>query len=294
MGSGYLYIPPINFSMVEKGIYRSGYPNKKNVPFLEKLGLHSIVYLCPEPYPEQMASFLSGNNIRVFHFGIEGNKVWRGAPPPPPACSAAARKGADKARRRRGVQEPFVEIPEDMIRKALKVLQDKRNHPILIHCNKGKHRTGCLVGCLRKCLHWSLTSIFDEYRRFAGTKVRMLDQQFIELFQQDQEEEEEEDELAGLDEGPRGLVVPSLPSPSYVLPSPTPLDDMTARLLRANRESSSAAKPSPLLMDPDSLLPSHGGLGAFTPKSTPACDPALFLTTPTTPTPRSCEAIGIL
>mmetsp|Transcript_32629 Transcript_32629/g.103986 ORF Transcript_32629/g.103986 Transcript_32629/m.103986 type:complete len:265 (-) Transcript_32629:31-825(-) len=264
MGSGYLYIPPINFSMVEKGIYRSGYPNKKNVPFLEKLGLHSIVYLCPEPYPEQMASFLSGNNIRVFHFGIEGNK------------------------------EPFVEIPEDMIRKALKVLQDKRNHPILIHCNKGKHRTGCLVGCLRKCLHWSLTSIFDEYRRFAGTKVRMLDQQFIELFQQDQEEEEEEDELAGLDEGPRGLVVPSLPSPSYVLPSPTPLDDMTARLLRANRESSSAAKPSPLLMDPDSLLPSHGGLGAFTPKSTPACDPALFLTTPTTPTPRSCEAIGIL
>lgn len=45
-----------------------------------------------------------------------------------------------------------------------------------------QHRTGCLVGCLRKVQNWSLTSIFDEYRRFAGAKVRMLDQQFMELF----------------------------------------------------------------------------------------------------------------
>lgn len=38
------------------------------------------------------------------------------------------------------------------------------------------------MGCLRKVQNWSLTSIFDEYRRFAGAKVRMLDQQFMELF----------------------------------------------------------------------------------------------------------------
>ena len=50
---------------------------------------------------------------------------------------------------------------------------------------KKKHRTGCMVGCLRKVQKWSITSIFDEYRRFAGTKVRTLDQQFIELFSQD-------------------------------------------------------------------------------------------------------------
>lgn len=70
-----------------------------------------------------------------------------------------------------------------VIRDALQVLLDERRHPLLIHCNKGKHRTGCLVGCLRKVQRWSLTSIFDEYRRFAGNKVRILDQQFIELFQ---------------------------------------------------------------------------------------------------------------
>ena len=59
---------------------------------------------------------------------------------------------------------------------------DVRNHPILIHCNQGKHRTGCLVGCIRKAQHWSLVSIFDEYRRFAGDKARVVDQQFIERF----------------------------------------------------------------------------------------------------------------
>lgn len=74
-------------------------------------------------------------------------------------------------------------MPEPVIRDALSVLLDVRRHPVLIHCNKGKHRTGCLVGCLRKAQRWSLTSIFDEYRRFAANKVRVLDQQFIELFQ---------------------------------------------------------------------------------------------------------------
>ena len=69
-----------------------------------------------------------------------------------------------------------------VIQDALSQVLDVRNHPILIHCNKGKHRTGALVGCLRKLQGWSLTSIFDEYNRFAGTKGRVMDQQFIELF----------------------------------------------------------------------------------------------------------------
>ena len=53
---------------------------------------------------------------------------------------------------------------------------------MLIHCNKGKHRTGCLIGCLRKLQDWSLTTIFDEYRRFSFPKSRSMDQEFIELF----------------------------------------------------------------------------------------------------------------
>ncbi|KAI9141371.1 protein-tyrosine phosphatase [Paraphysoderma sedebokerense] len=145
-------IPPENLTLISKGVYRSAFPKKKNFPFLKKLGLKSILTLILEEYPEQNVKFLQENNIRLFQFGVAGNK------------------------------EPFVDIPEDKICDALTCLLDKRNHPILIHCNKGKHRTGCLVGCLRKVQHWSHTSIFDEYRRFSHPKSRSMDQQFIELF----------------------------------------------------------------------------------------------------------------
>ncbi|KAJ1956586.1 tyrosine-protein phosphatase siw14 [Linderina pennispora] len=144
--------PPENFSMVCPYIYRSGMPKKRNFAFLQKLKLKSILTLILEEYPTQNQKFLAENNITLFQFGVAGNK------------------------------EPFADIPEDIMCEALLTLMDKRNHPILIHCNKGKHRTGCLVGCLRKLQEWSNTSIFDEYRRFSAPKSRSMDQQFIELF----------------------------------------------------------------------------------------------------------------
>eukprot|EP00128_Syssomonas_multiformis_P011185 Colp12_sorted_trinity150504_noHs@23074 len=145
-------IPSENFAMVNKGVYRSGFPKKKNFPFLKKLGLKSILTLVLEDYPEANRKFCEENGITIYQFGVPGNK------------------------------EPFVDIPEDVIAKAVATVLDSRTHPILIHCNKGKHRTGCLVGCVRKMQHWSHTSVCDEYRRFSHPKSRTLDQQFIELF----------------------------------------------------------------------------------------------------------------
>ncbi|KAL7000024.1 Tyrosine-protein phosphatase dsp1 [Sarracenia purpurea var. burkii] len=147
-----LYIPPLNFSMVDNGIFRSGFPDTANFAFLKTLGLRSIVYLCPEPYPEANGQFLKSNGIELFQCGIEGCK------------------------------EPFVNIPEDTIREALKVVLDRKNHPLLIHCKSGKHRTGCVVGCLRKLQRWCLSSVFDEYQRFAAAKTRVSDQRFMEMF----------------------------------------------------------------------------------------------------------------
>ena len=40
-----LYIPPLNFSMVDNGIFRSGFPNSANFSFLQTLGLRSIMYV---------------------------------------------------------------------------------------------------------------------------------------------------------------------------------------------------------------------------------------------------------
>lgn len=48
--------------------------------------------------------------------------------------------------------------------------------------SRRQHRTGCVIGCMRKMQYWSLTSIIDEYCRFAGPRMRLLDQQFIEFF----------------------------------------------------------------------------------------------------------------
>ncbi|KAL5578737.1 hypothetical protein UlMin_011179 [Ulmus minor] len=147
-----LFVPPLNFAMVDNGVFRSGFPGSANFSFLQSLGIRSIVYLCPEPYPEANNEFLKANGISLYQFPMEN-------------C-----------------QEPFVNISEETIREALKLVIDVKNHPVLIHCKRGKHRTGCLVGCLRRLQRWCLSSIFDEYQRFAAAKARVSDQRFIERF----------------------------------------------------------------------------------------------------------------
>jgi len=65
---------------------------------------------------------------------------------------------------------------------TLLAILNPANRPLLIHCNKGKHRTGSLVGCLRKIRGWSLSSIFSEYLIYALPKARLEDQICIESF----------------------------------------------------------------------------------------------------------------
>ncbi|XP_010688911.2 probable tyrosine-protein phosphatase DSP4 isoform X1 [Beta vulgaris subsp. vulgaris] len=195
------FVPPLNFSMVDNGVFRSGFPEPANFSFLQSLGLRSIIYLCPEPYPEANLEFIKTNGIKLYQFGIEGHKMATKNKLSEVGCftesnnsknmliqlvvlslaieyNATSQTLANPSL----IMEPFVNIPDDTIREALKVLLDARNHPVLIHCKRGKHRTGCLVGCLRKLQKWCLSSIFDEYQRFAAAKARVSDQRFIELF----------------------------------------------------------------------------------------------------------------
>ncbi|CDK27695.1 unnamed protein product [Kuraishia capsulata CBS 1993] len=153
---GGLVTPPENFSAVCGDIYRSSFPRTDNFEFLSRLKLKSIICLIPEDYPEENSSFIQDHNIKFFQIGMEGNK------------------------------EPFVKIQPELIQEALKIVLNPENQPILIHCNRGKHRTGCLVGCIRKLQKWSLSMIFDEYRKFSYPKERPLDQQFIEMFRDEE------------------------------------------------------------------------------------------------------------
>lgn len=146
------FCPPENFAIVEPGIYRSAFPMRRNFSYLARIGLRSILTLILEEYPVANTEFNEENGVRLFQFGLEGNK------------------------------EPFRSMPLDKACQALNALMDTRNHPILVHCNEGKHRTGCVVAMLRRARGWALSSTLDEYLLYASSKARIVDQRFIELF----------------------------------------------------------------------------------------------------------------
>ncbi len=70
----------------------------------------------------------------------------------------------------------------ESICEALLFVMDSSNHPLYIHCNQGKHRTGCVVACLRKVQRVPMDEILAEYRVYSGIKARDGDIAFIKSF----------------------------------------------------------------------------------------------------------------
>ena len=67
-------LAPENFSMVEKGVYRSAFPRSKNIPFLRSLRLRAVVALIPEDYPVHMTDFYEQYGVKLISHGLDGNK----------------------------------------------------------------------------------------------------------------------------------------------------------------------------------------------------------------------------
>jgi tyrosine-protein phosphatase SIW14 len=127
-------------------VYRSSYPTKKTLPFLKRIGVRSIVYLCLEEYTDGGKKFLEENNIRLFPHGTPGNNVDLAAF----LMMLRQHLGFSLA----GNKEPFDRIDETAIYSALQVRQiryichfsshvahsqtllDVNNHPVVVHCNK--------------------------------------------------------------------------------------------------------------------------------------------------------------
>lgn len=150
------FIPPQNFGMVELDLYRSGHPNELNFPFLEKLHLRTVIHLAPDELPSSLLTWLEDQGITLIHLGDDV-----------------------------GRRSPWKPVSEETVLEGLHVLLDPSAYPLLVMCNLGRHRTGTMIGCLRKLQGWNLTSILEEYRRHAGSKFRQLNEQFIELFDTD-------------------------------------------------------------------------------------------------------------
>jgi len=146
-----IIVPPLYFGMVAPKIYRSGHPLQLNFHFLERLKLKTIIYLADQEYSAENIAWCELHGIRTCHIRMQSAK------------------------------EPFIENDPALVAEALSHLLDSRNYPLLVHSNKGKHRCGVVVGCLRKLQGWSLASIFNEYDRYAQGKGES-DLQFIETF----------------------------------------------------------------------------------------------------------------
>ena len=151
-----MIVPPQNFGMVENDLYRSAQPTELNFAFLEKLHLRSVICLAPDELTEPLSAWLGDQRIQLIHLGEDVGK-----------------------------RSPWKPVSEETVLEGLHVLLDRTSYPTLVMCNLGRHRTGMLIGCLRKLQGWSLTAILEEYRRYAGPKFRTLNEQFIELFDTD-------------------------------------------------------------------------------------------------------------
>ena len=148
-----MIVPPQNFGFVEPDLYRSSQPTELNFPFLEKLRLRTAIYLAPDEPPAPLLAWFEDQRINLVHLGEDVGK-----------------------------RSPWKPISEETVLEGLHVMLDPASYPLIVMCNLGRHRTGTLVGCLRKLQGWNLTAILEEYRRHAGPKFRLLNEQFIELF----------------------------------------------------------------------------------------------------------------
>lgn len=128
------------------------------VQFLKTLNLKSVVVLSSNCIDDAVSKFFEDNGIRLIFIENSVNDSLRGLFP----------------------------IAEEMVTESLKLIADKQNYPMMVMCRTGKSLTGVVLACLRKLQHWSLISIFEEYRRFAGgSRLQQQHEQFIELFDTD-------------------------------------------------------------------------------------------------------------
>uniref|UniRef100_A0A7S3G9B1 protein-tyrosine-phosphatase n=1 Tax=Palpitomonas bilix TaxID=652834 RepID=A0A7S3G9B1_9EUKA len=151
------FVPPEKYGMVEDDVYRFAIPTDLNFPFLDRLGLRAVLVLDSEPIQDSFRFFLEDRGIKLIQTEQDKEDPFK---------------------------NPWNPIRENVIIDALSALLEKKNYPIAVMCSLGRHRTGTVIGCLRKLQRWNLTSIFEEYRRFAG-KPNLLHEQFIELFDTD-------------------------------------------------------------------------------------------------------------
>ncbi|KAK3722693.1 tyrosine-protein phosphatase siw14 [Vermiconidia calcicola] len=148
------YVPPQNYGTVDPHtVFRSSFPQDGNIDFIKSLNVRSVLTLVStEPTPAY-SQWLDDYGVRQLKVDIAANK------------------------------DGNVKTTKDSLCEALLFAIDSSNHPLYIHCNRGKHRTGCVVACLRKIQGVPMAEIRKEYVAYADKKAREGDLKLIESFE---------------------------------------------------------------------------------------------------------------
>jgi len=139
---------------VERGLFRGAHPSLKNMRFMRRLNLRTVVSLVPEPTgpSHDLVEYCLHERIAL---------VWH---------------QLDK------YNDGFAHTPH-LVAAVLAVLIDPRNHPVFIHCRDGSHNTGLVIMCLRRLQNWSSSAIYDEFMRYTkSNQISFLEKQFVESF----------------------------------------------------------------------------------------------------------------
>ena len=130
-----LLVPPLRYELVEDKLYRGSYPTLRNLPFLARLRLKSLLSLTPEPPTSDLTSFCKAEGIQLHHYHV--------AQP---------------------IEDPV--LPSPILSSALSHLLELEHLPVYIHCLDGRGITSLLVAALRRLQGWAVPSIVEEYGRF--------------------------------------------------------------------------------------------------------------------------------
>lgn len=158
---------PDNFGVVYPGIiYRSACPRASNFNFLESLHIRTIISLRQEEYSEEDLHYFTKHHINYYHIAMPGSKHRKND------CISSS-------------SNPDISDVDDLVRKTLQLLLNKENWPVLLHCSRGKHRTGIVIGCLRALMNWPVGNRLQEYISFSHPKEREVDEEYIQNFSSD-------------------------------------------------------------------------------------------------------------
>lgn len=147
-------IPPFRHCLIEDGLYRGAHPSLKNMRFMRRLNLRTILSLVTEATGPSQDLEEYCRNERIRH-------VWH---------------HVEK------YNDGFSHTPQ-LVASILCELIDPRNHPLFLHCRDGSHNTGLVVMCLRRLQNWSLPNIYAEFRRYTkSNEISFDEKQFVESF----------------------------------------------------------------------------------------------------------------